>query len=994
MKENRFFRTALVAVAILATAGFALGQAQSGNIYGKVLAEDGSVLPGVSVTVTGGGAPQLFATDSRGEFRFLNLAPSDGYNLKLELSGFTTIEQKGVAVALGRNTELRVTMKLSKVQAAVTVTGEAPLLDTRKVGTGAVISRTEMDMIPSARDPWVVMQTVPGIQIDRINVGGNQSGQQSIFVAKGSQTTQGSWNLDGVNVSDMASGASSPTYWDFDAFQELQAITGGSDPSIATSGVTLNMVTKRGTNDVHGSGRVFITDPAWQARPRLTTEEKNQSRLPGGGGFVGNQITGIQDYGLEVGGPVLRDRLWLWGSYGRQQVDLLTVTNFPDKTTLEDINGKLNWQVIESNALTGFYLRGDKRKQGRSASPTRPPETTFNQSGPTALYKIEDSHVFSSSLVASAFYSYMDEGFQLVAAGGNKVNVFQGSDQVYHNSFSSAVFKRPQHQILGSLNYFFSTGSLGHEIKFGASYRDAPVANSTAWPGDGIIFFQKNSGSCPTQPVAIDCAAITRPSNRRVDVKYYYGYLSDTITADRLTLSLGLRYDYQTGDVQTSFSPANPAFPNILPSASAPARDGVITWKDLSPRVGATYALGPQRRTLARFSYARYANQLGAYPNNQLSAIPGVAYAYYPWLNAGPNNLTPGSVDTSGNPFRTINFNPANPGSPTSPHSIDPNLKSQKTDEIVGGMEHELLPNFAVGAAYTYRRYKDFYFSYRSSGGAIPTYVFDHINDGTRAPVGGVTPPPFTLPDGTRYSVPVYAISGTVPPGSFFTNRPNYTQTFNGVELTLNKRLSSGWMMRGSFAYNDAKQQVGPGACVDPNNSFYTSGEDSVPGACEDGGIVAPNAGGGSGSFGFVNLNSKWQANLSGAYQLPLGFTVAGNFFVRQGYPIAYYVQDTGGQDRLSRRVYVVPIGRNRYGSVSQVDLRLEKNIPITSTISATLAADMFNVLNTNTVLQRNERLGQGFAATSNELTSGTGTNTVFETQAPRILRFSGRISF
>src|SRR6476659_4905506 len=227
MRGNRFLRTALVVVAVLAMAGLALGQAQSGNIYGKVVAEDGSALPGVTVTLAGGGPTLVTTTDSRGDFHFLSLAPGTGYTLKFELASFSTVERSGVSVNLGINTDVRVTMKLSKVEAAVTVSGQAPLLDTRKVGTGAVITRNEMDMIPSARDPWVVMQTVPGVQIDRLNVGGNQSGQQSIFVAKGAQTTQGSWNLDGVTVSDMASGASSPTYWDFDAFQEMQVVTGG-----------------------------------------------------------------------------------------------------------------------------------------------------------------------------------------------------------------------------------------------------------------------------------------------------------------------------------------------------------------------------------------------------------------------------------------------------------------------------------------------------------------------------------------------------------------------------------------------------------------------------------------------------------------------------------------------------------------------------------------------------------------------------------------------
>ncbi|HEY3124019.1 MAG TPA: carboxypeptidase-like regulatory domain-containing protein, partial [Thermoanaerobaculia bacterium] len=229
MRRNRFWLTAVVGICLLAMAGLAFGQAKSGNIYGRVVDDDGNSLPGVTVTMSGHGATQVFTTDSRGEFRFLNLDPGSDYNLMFDLANFATVERKGVSVSTGVNTDIRVGMKLAKVEAAVTVTGETPLLDTRKVGTGAVVTRTEMDSIPTARDPWVVIQTVPGVQIDRMNVGGSQSGQQSLFVAKGSQTTQGAWNLDGVNVSDLGSGNSSPTYWDFDAFQEIQAVTGGND---------------------------------------------------------------------------------------------------------------------------------------------------------------------------------------------------------------------------------------------------------------------------------------------------------------------------------------------------------------------------------------------------------------------------------------------------------------------------------------------------------------------------------------------------------------------------------------------------------------------------------------------------------------------------------------------------------------------------------------------------------------------------------------------
>ncbi len=984
MRDKRLWLTAIVGICLLALAGLAFGQAKSGNIYGRVVDDDGNALPGVTVTLTGGGAPQIFTTDSRGDFRFLNLAPSTEYNLKFELENFATVERKNVAVNTGVNTDVRTGMKLAKVEASVTVTAEAPLLDPRKVGTGAVITRNEMDMIPTARDPWVMVQAVPGVQIDRVNTGGNQSGQQSIFVAKGSGTTQGSWNLDGVNISDLGSGNSSPTYWDFDSFQEIQAVTGGSDLSVATPGMTLNMVTKRGTNDVHGSARVFITDQHFQADPELTPEMERQQAAAGGtAAFTGNRISGIQDYGAEVGGPIVRDRAWLWGAYARQQVDLIQVNGLFDKTTLEDINAKLNVQVLESNALSAYFLRGDKIKLGRNAGVTRPQPTTWDQSGPSSLYKVEDSHIFSPNLFANLQYSYLDEAFELVAEGGTAPQALLDSNAIWQRSYASSFFRRPQHQALGSASFFFNTGSLGHELKLGGSYREGSVGNKSIWPGGEVIAFELGSGAC-----SVACAAITRRVNRKVATEYAGIYLSDTIKADRLTVNAGLRYDWQTGHIRESEVPANALFPEILPAVHAPAQNDVVTWEDVSPRIGLTYAIGKDRRTLARASYARYANNLWAYPVNQVSGIPGVAYSYHAWTDSNNNRrVDPGELNLSSS-IRTIGFNPANPSNNVSVNAIDNDLTAGTTDEIVVGVDHELMANFAVGLAYTYRNYDDFYHSVRfdRATGRILTpsdYVLNHFNTGT-------------LPDGTAFSAPVYSIIGgrnAVPPGFFFTNRPNYTQTFNGVELTLTKRLSNGWMARASGAWNDTEQKVGSGACVDPTNGFYTSGEDNIPGACEDGGIVAPNAGGGSGSFGQVNLNSRWQFNVSGLYQLPLGFNIAANYFIREGYPIAYYVIDTGPPagnpvptDGLTRRTYVTDIDAYRYGSVDQLDMRLDKVIPITSSVSMTLAAEVFNVMNRNTVLQRNARLKQ--------TSLSTGTNTVFEMQSPRVLRFGARVSF
>jgi len=147
------------------------------------------------------------------------------------------------------------------------------------------------------------------------------------MVNKGSDTGQTVWNIDGVNITDMAS-LSSPAYYDFDSFEEINVSTGGADVSAGTPGIQLNLVTKRGTNDLHGSARTLITDKKWQADNR-TDELKAQLASPvlnsGGNVNATNTILGVQDYGADVGGPILKDRLWLWGSYGRNQIDLVTV---------------------------------------------------------------------------------------------------------------------------------------------------------------------------------------------------------------------------------------------------------------------------------------------------------------------------------------------------------------------------------------------------------------------------------------------------------------------------------------------------------------------------------------------------------------------------------------------------------------------------------------------------------------------------------------------
>ncbi|HVT44406.1 MAG TPA: carboxypeptidase-like regulatory domain-containing protein [Thermoanaerobaculia bacterium] len=160
------FRAAASALLVVLLAVSASAQLQTGNIYGKVTQRDGTTLPGVSVTLTGIGAPQTFFSDAGGNFRFLNLSPGT-YQLKADLSGFGSAVRQGVGVSIGQNADVTLVLSASMAD-SITVTAEAPLLDTRKAGTAINVTRVELEQIPTSRDPWTVLQQAPGVQVDRI----------------------------------------------------------------------------------------------------------------------------------------------------------------------------------------------------------------------------------------------------------------------------------------------------------------------------------------------------------------------------------------------------------------------------------------------------------------------------------------------------------------------------------------------------------------------------------------------------------------------------------------------------------------------------------------------------------------------------------------------------------------------------------------------------------------------------------------------------------
>ena len=952
---TRWFAAASVLAAVLTLAPPGFAQVFSGRIDMTVVDSSGAVLPGASVEISGP-VNVSKTTDEQGTVHFLDLTPGI-YQVKVALTGFSDYLNKRVEVAAGGSVPLRSTMRIAGVSTQVDVTAETPVIDPKKTGTSTTVSLAELQNIPSGRDPWVVMQTVPGIIMDRVNVGGSESGQQSGYQAKGARGSDATWNLDGVPITDMAATGATPTYWDFDMFQEINVTTGGSDLTSSTGGVHLNLVLKSGTNTPHGSSRIYYENQSMQANNIDATLATNLGSPNG----KGNRTKEYKDYGFELGGPIVKDRLWAWGAAGKTDVKILTIKQTPDNTILKDYSLKTTGQFNPGIRGNFTYYKGNKQKFGRSAGPTRPPETTYDQGslGP-GFFKGEGNFVVGSKLFLTARVSHYPWGFFLTPQGGMDKQVFQDDGGVWHGSFLDYRSTRPSDTISGDGSYFLGK----HELKFGYSWRKTQVHSSTTWSGNKILTFFNG------YPNLIAEADPVNFSN--AEAKYVDGFISDSITAGRLSANLGVRFDHQTDSLLAYDLPGLNlgGFGVYLPDLKSPALKNAIVMNAVSPRLSAAYALDDTRKTLLRGSYAMFSSQLG----NGSSGIVAVGQYRYVAFDA---------VDLNGNKIADLNeidfssleywngFDINKPAALTTVNRIG-KYSVPRTHELIVGVDRELMANFGVSAAFTYRKMVNFNWSPRI-GVRSPQYR----QAGTLSGSG--------LPDGSSYNVPYYAISSAglsadaLSGGTEYVTREGYHQRFLGVEVSATKRLSNRWMARFGFSSNKHQEFFDDRA---------TAIQDPTPGPTSpyvNGGLVVTQSGG-SGKSAIYQLLPLYQFIATGSYQAPGGIDLGFNYNMRQGFGQPWFQDRVTTGDYFSNRktILLTDVSQHRLPKVQTLDVRVGKLLKV-QRANVNLDLDIFNILNTGTVLGRQY---------NRRLTGPTGFDQVLEIVNPRIARLGLRFNF
>src|SRR5438067_6930145 len=238
-------------------------QTAGGSISGSVRDQQSATIPGADVAAQGPDASFHFTTSQDGAFRFLNLQPGT-YRITVTLSGFRTAS-RAVIVAVGKNVDAPIELRLAAYSESLTVSAPAPMLDARATGASTTFSSDELANIPTARDPFSLVRTVPGVLLDRVNIGGNETGQAPTVVSKATRPQDTVWTLDGIVITDMAAAGAPPTYFNFDNFEEIQVATAGQDIKQQTGGVGINLVTRRGTNRFRGGFRGYFANDAMEA---------------------------------------------------------------------------------------------------------------------------------------------------------------------------------------------------------------------------------------------------------------------------------------------------------------------------------------------------------------------------------------------------------------------------------------------------------------------------------------------------------------------------------------------------------------------------------------------------------------------------------------------------------------------------------------------------------------------------------------------------------
>ncbi len=366
-----------------------LGQVSTtGKITGTVTDSSGGAVPSASVSVKSSAllAPRNTRTEADGGYLF-DLLPPGTYELTVTAPGFSTYSQIGIVLTAGFTATINSKLQVGEVTQVVRVEGE-PVVDLQSNQTATTFDQNLLQDIPSGRDPWSTLAQMPGATVGTFDVAGDNSYQQSTMQVHGSTPAEQIYSFNGLDLNwPGANGGYTQFYTNHDSFDEFQVVADNAPASVPIGGVYMNMVTKSGSNELHGQVGAYYLTSKFQAGVKAPTY--NGSPVVSGSPF---DMT--RDTTASLGGPLIREKWWLFGSYRRYDLNqrILAVTN-QSGTPVNDINHQTNTdlrsdlQVNSKNKFSFIWLYNEQNRFFRR-------DTAYNYVTAAASWKqIEPAYI-------------------------------------------------------------------------------------------------------------------------------------------------------------------------------------------------------------------------------------------------------------------------------------------------------------------------------------------------------------------------------------------------------------------------------------------------------------------------------------------------------------------------------------------------------------------------------------------------------------------------
>ena len=964
------------------------------TISGIVKDSSGAVMPSVKVEAASEAlieGSRIVTTSESGRYTIVDVRPGL-YVMTFSLEGFSTVRQQ-VTVPANVSVPVDAEMKVGSVGETVTVEALLATVDVENVAHPEVLSRAEMDAIPSARNMQSLGSYVPGVHLNTPDVAGSMQVQQTYITTHGNLPQDSTYLLDGMLINSTIADGRAQNYIDNAIVQETTYQTSSVTAEVSAGGVYTNMVPKDGGNEFHGD--LFL---GWVNSSFVGTNI--DQKLIDRGVSGQSAVNKIEDFDGSLGGPIKKDKLWFLLTGRKQITNLQSAGSFftdgrpgIEHDSLDTGTARLTWQINPKNKVSGMWSRVWKSisadivsslfglGQGMSPYNATNPDISSLHRDPVMYYVLQGrwTGTLTPSLLLQGGFSLNKEDFNVLYQPGIEQVPFTPAWYAGASHLDVALLTRSVAGAVNSHNKYdryawngsgvYTTSA--HTIKFGIQDSFGPAYVNNSANGDAYYRF--------TNGVPLDVTAYNTPTVSKQRLNADLGiYGMDTWHFKSLSMTAGLRWEYLSNQIEPASAPAGRFVPaRNFAKVDCHTVKGLGCFQTWAPRLGVVYDLFGNHKTALKAGFGRYNTPIVTSILNNFNPM-FLTTVNIPWNDANHNGIAEGAGFGQGE----LGPNPNPSFGVLQNRALDSNFHREYNLQYSVGVQHQVMNGVTLN--FNWNRRAD----YRQT-----------LTLNNAVPASAWTPVQITNPlDGTPLTIfnlqPAYF---GVTPNVYQTNGRQSTRSnaYNGFETSVTARLPRGAFLFGGWTTErqldrDCDETAGGNLLNDPNSLRF----------CDWTGNLYQDLG------KIPGIPYRNEFKLTGSVPLKWGFQMSTSLYSDPVYstnfatnvatnnttmvysPLAYFAGQTQGfyavnwsitpttrypadcicpnpgglvDPGLRQGSELIPLvapGTRFTPRLNQLDIGLRKIFHPRENMTLSAEGQIFNIINANTVLTESETLG------------------------------------